>query len=111
MGMIPLGPFPREPLFYGKLDSQISSSRILVWLSDLARMVNAFHLSGSATFAGAATVVVTFDHVELDANYQLAFGADSNETFWWSGKLTTGFTLHSSNAASIATVDYIVRRT
>jgi len=48
---------------------------------------------------------------EPDANYMIAgLCGDANETFWVTNIATTGFTLHSSNAASTATVVCLIVR-
>jgi hypothetical protein len=52
----------------------------------------------------AHTTVGTFP--EADANYTVNVTGNIGETFWVTGKATTGFTIHSSNAASTATVDW-----
>lgn len=67
-------------------------------------------LAGTVTFAGAATATVTFTFPQPDTSYYIALGGGANETFWWSAKATTGFTMNSSNAASTASVNYMVMR-
>jgi len=68
------------------------------------------NLRGSVTFASSSTVSVTFGTAEPDASYFIAISADKNETFWVTGKATTGFTINSSNASSVATIDWILIR-
>lgn len=68
------------------------------------------NLRGSATFATAGTVSVTFAVAETDSTYFIAISGSANETFWVTSKATTGFTLNSSNAASTATVNWILIR-
>jgi hypothetical protein len=72
--------------------------------------VLARNLRGSATFAGASSVTVTFPLAEADGSYFLALGPGAAETFWITGKGASGFTLHSSNATSTATVDWHLLR-
>jgi len=62
---------------------------------------------GQETLA-IGTAIVTLPITPPDANYRVALGGDSNETFFWSGKSTTGFTINSSNAGSTAKVDWLV---
>lgn len=64
------------------------------------------NLRGDATFASAATKAVTFATAEPDATYYLAIAGNKNETFWVTAIGTGGFTLNSSNAASVATVSW-----
>lgn len=66
--------------------------------------------NGSATFNGAGTVTVIFDEAQPDTSYFVGISGDANETFWITGKTVNGFTLHSSNAASTATVDWTLSR-
>jgi hypothetical protein len=71
---------------------------------------NARNLRGSVTFTGAATKAVTFGTAESDTTYFVAISGNINETFWVTSKTTGGFTMNSSNAASVATVDWILIR-
>lgn len=81
------------------------------WLADLVRAVNAgAHVSGTTTFAASGTATVTFTAPETGTSYKLQLSGNANETFYWSGKTTTGFTLRSSNPLSVATVDWILTR-
>jgi hypothetical protein len=66
--------------------------------------------SGQDTFAGAATKVVIFAVNEPDTNYKVNIAGNVNETFWITDKQTTGFTLNSSNPASVAVVDWSIIR-
>lgn len=52
----------------------------------------------------------TIGENEPDANYFISLACDKQETFSWSSKATTGFTLTSSNAASVATCDVMILR-
>jgi hypothetical protein len=66
--------------------------------------------NGAATFAGAATKVVSFAVNEQDTNYQIHTSGNVEETFWITNKLTSGFTINSSNATSTAIVDWRLLR-
>lgn len=68
--------------------------------------------TGSATFATAATVAVTFGTAYPTGvvDYAVSLEPSINETFWVTTKANTGFTLNSSNAASTATVRWTVTR-
>lgn len=68
------------------------------------------NLRGSVTFATAATATVTFAVAEADASYYIAGSGNKNETFWITGKGTGGFTVNSSNAASVGTYDWVLIR-
>jgi hypothetical protein len=69
------------------------------------------NLAGTATFATAASVAVSFGaRTEPDANYRVVVSGNVNQTFWVTGKSTTGFTINSSVATSTAVVDWIIIR-
>ena len=70
------------------------------------------NLTGTALFATAATHTVTFAaaRAEPDSSYQIIVSGDVNETFFVTSKLTTGFTLNSSNSSSTANVDWMILR-
>ena len=66
---------------------------------------------GQDTFATSGTKTVSFNQTEGSASYRVNITGNVNETFWVTSKLTTGFTLNSSNASSVAVVDWeIIRR-
>jgi hypothetical protein len=65
---------------------------------------------GTATFATAATVAVSFGTAEPNVTYQVFIGAQANETFWVTAKATSGFTINSSNATSTAVVSWLLIR-
>ena len=67
------------------------------------------NLRGSATFSAATTATVTFAKPEPDANYFVALGSTSNNTFWWSNKTANGFTVNCSASIS-GTVDWLLIR-
>jgi len=64
------------------------------------------------TLAGTTNVrgSVVFATAEPDANYFPVVTGSADETFWVTGLGTTGFTIHSSNASSTATVYWHNRR-
>lgn len=64
---------------------------------------------GSATLS-AGTVTVTLPIAEPDNNFFIQMAGNANETFRWSAKGTTGFTITSSNVASTAIVDWSIGR-
>jgi hypothetical protein len=78
--------------------------------TDKLMVSNAPLKSGQDTFAGAGTKAVLFAVNEPDTNYKVNITGNVNETFWVTSKQTTGFTLNSSNAASVAVVDWSVIR-
>jgi hypothetical protein len=65
-------------------------------------------MRGSTTFLGAGAVNVAFIANLPSTSYSITLGGNANETFWWSAKAVGGFTINSSNAVSVATVDWIV---
>jgi hypothetical protein len=69
------------------------------------------NLRGTATFAAATSVAVTFANAEKDTNYFIALGPRGNAggQVWWDTPTTSGFTIHSSVSTSIA-VDWIKTR-
>jgi hypothetical protein len=88
--------------------------------SNVGRVVNGNMVddvvNGSATFPGAGTVAVVFPSPREDATYAVTISGNMNQTFWVTKSVTPptgvspGFTLHSSDATSTATVDWTVRR-
>jgi hypothetical protein len=70
---------------------------------------------GSSTFATAATVAATLPTAYPSissgvTDYIVCLEPTIGETFWVTAKTNTGFTLNSSNAASTATVRWLIRR-
>ena len=66
---------------------------------------------GTATFGGSGTTIaVTLPVVMPDINYRVAATPDRNEVIWVTGKTTTGFTLNSSKANSVAVVEWVLMR-
>ena len=65
-------------------------------------------VSSSVTFATSGTAAVTFDSPVQAANYRIFITGNVNETFWVTSKTVTGFTLNSSNASSVAVVDWLL---
>lgn len=81
--------------------------------------VNTKSISGSGTAAqnlrgqvtlSSGTASVSFGTAEPDANYHIALGGNAAESFYWSAKATSGFTISSSNASSTAIVNWILIR-
>lgn len=68
------------------------------------------NLKGSVTFASSGTAIVTFSTAEGNGNYEIFPGATINEAFWVTGKGTAGFTMHSSNGSSTATIGWLLIR-
>lgn len=102
----PLGPYPTEPLPKGPFGVNSKWGR---WFSKVSRLLG-YRQSGTVTFAALPTATVTFARAEVDTAYILTLGGNSNETFWWTAKTANGFIAHSSNAASIAILNYEVSR-
>jgi len=64
---------------------------------------------GTTTLA-SGTGAASFGRDLGTADYLIAFGTDTpGETFEWASKTATGFTINSSNGASTAVVNWIVR--
>lgn len=80
----------------------------VVWTAGVGALVDDV-IKGTAIFASAGAVAVTFTGRE-DASYTVSLAPQANETFWITNKTATGFTLHSSNATSVASVDWILSR-
>lgn len=72
---------------------------------------SARNLRGTATFAAATTVAVTFAFTETNTSYfvYLTPQADPVGRLWVSGKTTGGFTINNSSSTSIA-VDWLIVR-
>lgn len=66
---------------------------------------------GESTFATSGTKTVTFDEDLGTTDYSIALGPQADENFWVTTKLSSGFTLNSSNASSTAVVEWIIRIT
>lgn len=92
-------------------DVRITVSAWLRWFTSLVRAVNAAApVNGSATLVSAATVLVTLTTAQPDTNYRVTLTPNANETVWVTNKTTAGFTVHSSNATSTASVDWMLTR-
>lgn len=76
------------------------------WLNQVYRESISYQ-AGSATLA-SGTATVTFTENVPDTNFSILLGGNANETFYWSSKATTGFTINSSNGTSTATVDWTI---
>lgn len=68
------------------------------------------YLSGTVTFATAATATVSLATTETDANYRVLVTGRANENFWTSSVGVSQFTINSSNASSVAVVDWTIVR-
>jgi len=66
-------------------------------------------LRGSATFAAATSVVVTTGYTMASANYSVNIDANTNRTFWVTGKTTTQFTINAA-AANSDTVGWVLSK-
>lgn len=75
-----------------------------------ATKFSAQNLRGSHQFLGSGSVTAHLAFTEPDARYHVVATANANETIWVTGKTTTTFVLNSHNAASTATVDWILVR-
>lgn len=64
---------------------------------------------GTVTLSGG-TATATLPIAEPDANYYVQISGNANETFRWSSKTTSQFTITSSNAGSTAIVDWQIGR-
>ena len=99
------------PLFAAPLESELSpkSGPWSRWFAALVQIVNQT-ISGSATFASAASVTVTLAKAQLDTQYKVLVTGDANETFRVTDKTKTSFIIRSSNATSTANVDWLLTR-
>ena len=76
----------------------------LVW-DDIYQLFNR-EKRGTATFLGAGSVAVVFTESFKTTDYMVTLEPSVNETFWVTLIAATGFTLNSSNAASVAVVNW-----
>ena len=71
-------------------------------------------LSGTESFAAAASVSVTFDIPQPDDNYQVAFELDArpanDEVPWVTGKVASGFTINFNTAQTLGVSWQVTRR-
>lgn len=65
--------------------------------------------SGTATFAAATTVAVSFGTAQPDTTYGVNITGSANKTFWVTTKTVNGFTINASSSSS-DTVDWFVFR-
>lgn len=63
-----------------------------------------------AVALSSGTATVTFSAAEADADYFVQLTGSAAESFSWSSKGTSGFTITSSNVSSNATVDWMILR-
>lgn len=68
------------------------------------------NLCGTATFAGASPITVTLPNVEIDGSYRVFIQGSNGEDFYPSNFAAGSFKINSSNAASIATVTWLLVR-
>jgi hypothetical protein len=96
----------RYSLFGNRLHGMMSETEVgqIVWPDRVSNVVH-----GQVTFPGAGTVSVVLTPRE-NASYKVTISGDQSETFWVTDKSPTGFVLHSSEAASTASVDWVVFR-
>lgn len=80
------------------------------WYSRLLAIVDRVPVTGTATFAAATTVAVTFASPELSTDYMIVVEPAANRTYWPSSKTVTGFTLNAS-ASNSDTVNWALLRT
>ena len=66
-------------------------------------------LRGSATFAAATSVVVTTGYTMASAAYSVTIDANTNRTFWVTGKTTTQFTINAA-ASNSDTVGWVLSK-
>ena len=82
------------------IDAFRELARILIGLGE--------HITGTVTFATSGTAAVTFGNAVEIANYKIFVVGNVNETFWVTSKTVTGFTANSSNASSVAVLDWLL---
>jgi hypothetical protein len=83
------------------------------WYDNYDKVIKALQqripVKGTATFAAATTVVVTFTNAEASTAYDVSIDGGENKTFWVTSKATTGFTINASGSTS-ATVGWTLTR-
>ena len=67
------------------------------------------NLRGSGVFSASTTATVSLPTPESDANYFIALGPTSNNSFWVTNKTVNGFTLNCSASVSTA-IDWVMVR-
>ena len=104
---------PIEPQLTGGTPGNSTLESIAQFVSELRELTFRDILTlfrrevrGTATFAGAGTIAVTFASSLLTTEYMVTLEPSVNETFWVTLITATGFTLNSSNAASTASVGW-----
>ncbi|HEV8701863.1 MAG TPA: hypothetical protein VGV60_11385 [Candidatus Polarisedimenticolia bacterium] len=108
-----LGGFRYEPTILNvgsKIVSALTTNANALQTSNAALYKTINVESGVATFPTSNTVAVTLPTPMPDANYRVGLSANAQETVYVMSKTTTGFTLKSSNASSVASVDWTVTR-
>jgi hypothetical protein len=76
------------------------------FFSELSRRVP---VTGTATFAAATTVAVTFAPAEMSTEYNVFIEGAAARDYWPSGKAVTGFTINAS-AVNSDTVNWTMFR-
>lgn len=103
----PSGAGSNQARIYGEDISGTTRMRIV---DEGNRPFTIYQITGSTTFSSSGTSAISFTTSETDASYKVFITGNVNETFWVTDKTTTGFTIHSSNASSTASVDYVIMR-
>lgn len=75
----------------------------------IAALTNRVPVTGSATFAAATSVAVTFTTAEAAATYDIFVAAADDNYHWASSKATTGFTLNAKNSTSVTVRWQLIR--
>jgi hypothetical protein len=75
---------------------------------DIPDPVSDTFIRGSVSFFSQSSVPVTVS--EENNTYIILFDGGVNETFFATGKTTTGFTANSSNATSTAVLNWVLMR-
>jgi hypothetical protein len=83
------------------------------WFGAVSQFTDSTHahvMGGGQNNPGVGSFTATVGENEPDANYMVVVTGDKNETFWVDTITATGFTVHSSNATSTATVTCLIVR-
>ncbi len=67
------------------------------------------NLAGTAVFVASATVNVTLQVAEVNANYSVFLENTGNRTLWVTSKTTTGFTINASASSSDSAAWLLIR--
>jgi hypothetical protein len=77
---------------------------------DAALLLGAGIIESGQETLSSGTASVTFGNAEKNTTYSINLGCAANETFYFSSKATSGFTINSSNASSTAACDWSISR-